>query len=143
VWVAKEREPRAIFQVDPTTGEAVEVWESWARTDTPQKAGRTTFWPSWSDLQFTDGSLYALHRDGRRIVRLDPTTGKETGAVRLALDEASLYDDTKPYGMAEGMLIEKDRIWVILDNNTNTMKAGPRAQEPAPMLFVYDRPAGF
>jgi len=143
LWVAKEREPRAIFVVDGRTGRARSVWTLRAASDAEQEVGETRFWPSWSDLQYADGHLYALHRDGRRIVRLDPQTGVETAHVRLALDESLLYEGARPWGMAEGMLLEEDRIWVILDNNARTTRAGPRAGEPAPMLFLYARPEGF
>ena len=143
MWVAKEREPRAIFEVDPSTGAALAVWDERARTDQAVTIDGTTFWPSWADLQFSDGHLYALHRDGRRVVRLDPSTGRETAAVTLSYDEQLLYADAKPYGMAEGLLIEDDAIWVVLDNNAKTMNAGPRSGEPAPLLLRYDRPSGF
>ena len=143
IWVAKEREPRAIYGVDGSTGQARFVWTLRATSDTEQQVGDTRFWPSWSDLQYADGHLYALHRDGRRIVRLNPVTGVETARVQLALDESLLYEGARPWGMAEGMLLEADRIWVILDNNARNTKAGPRAGEPAPMLFVYARPEGF
>jgi hypothetical protein len=143
MWVAKEREPRAIFRIAPATGKATGVWEERARTDRPVDHNGTAVWPSWSDLQFLDGHLYALHRDARAVVRLDPTTGTQTGLMRLDLDEEALYPKTKPYGMAEGLWVEDDAVWIVLDNNSDELGAGPRSGEPAPMLFRYPRPPGF
>lgn len=143
LWVAKEREPRAIFRVDPTTAAAVEVWRQRADHDTVRTVDGRSFWPSWSGLQYDRGALYALHRDGHRIVRLDPSTGDETGGVRLELDERVLYADAAAWGMAEGIWLDADAIWVVLDNNARLLRAGPRAGEPAPLLLRYDRPSGF
>lgn len=143
LWVAKEREPRAIYTVDPQTGRATGVWEHWAREDRPQQIAGRAVAPSWSDLQFLDGHLYALHRDARAVVRLAADTGAPTGTMWLALDEQSIYDTSKPYGMAEGLWIEDDAVFILLDNNSDKMKAGPRAGEPAPMLLEYPRPSGF
>ena len=111
--------------------------------DRPQQIAGRSVAPSWSDLQFLDGHLYALHRDARAVVRLAADTGAPTGTMWLALDEQSIYDTTKPYGMAEGLWIEDDAVFILLDNNSDNMKAGPRAGEPAPMLFEYPRPSGF
>ena len=143
IWVAKEREPRAIFTIDARTGSATGVWEQWARADRVRELGGRDVAPSWSDLQFLDGHLYALHRDGRAVVRLDPSSGVQTALMHLELDEQAIYSGASPYGMAEGLWIEGDAVWILLDNNDDTMKAGPRAGEPAPMLFEYPRPEGF
>ena len=55
IWVAKEREPRAIFTVDSQTGRATGVWEHWAQSDRPRQIAGREVAPSWSDLQFLDG----------------------------------------------------------------------------------------
>ena len=142
-WVAKEREPRAIYTIDASTGRATGVWETWAAGDVERQVDGVTISPSWSDLQYLDGHLYALHRDARAVVRLDPDTGARTGLMRLELEEDLLYADAAPYGMAEGLWIEHGVVWILLDNNDRTMRAGPRAGEPAPLLFEFPRPSGF
>jgi hypothetical protein len=119
------------------------VWETWAAEDVERRVDGVTVSPSWSDLQYLDGHLYALHRDARAVVRLDPKTGTQTALMRLELDEKLLYADAAPYGMAEGLWIERGVVWILLDNNDDTMRAGPRAGEPAPLLFEFPRPPGF
>lgn len=141
LWVAKEREPRAIFRVDPLTATALEVWRDPA--DAERTVDGTAFWPSWSGLHFDRGSLYALHRDGHRIVRMNADTGAVTGSLPLDFDERVLYADAAAWGMAEGLWLDADTIWVVLDNNARLLRAGPRAGEPAPLLLRYDRPPGF
>lgn len=143
LWVAKEREPRVIFQVDADTGSTTSVWDVWARTDQAIRRGSRDVWPAWSDLQFVDGHLYALHRDERAIVRLSPDTGEVTGRMDLKLDERAWYADAEPWGMAEGMLIEDDHITVILDNNDTTLHSAPAAGRPVPLLLRYPHPEGF
>ena len=143
LWVAKEREPRAIFQVDQSTGATTSVWDTRARTDQAIHRGSRAVWPAWADLQFVDGHLYAMHRDERAIIRLSPDTGEETGRMNLELDERQWYADAEPWGMAEGMLIEDDHVMVMLDNNDTLLHAEPGAGHPVPLLLRYPRPSGF
>ena len=143
LWVAKEREPRAIFRIDPSTGSATSVWDTRARTDKAIRRGSRDVWPAWADLQFLDGHLYALHRDERAIIRLSPDTGEETRRMSLKLDERDWYADSEPWGMAEGMLIEDDHVMIILDNNDDSLHTGPAAGRPIPLLLRYPRPEGF
>lgn len=143
VWVAKEREPRAIYRVDGTSGRVTHAWDQWARTDSPTWMGSDLSWPSFSGLHFTDGRLYALHRDGRKVLALDPDDGRVLDTMHLALDESALYNTDHGWGMAEGLLIEDDRVWVVIDNNKDTLKQPVGQGEPRPLLLAYPRPKGF
>lgn len=141
IWVAKEREPRLIYQVAPDGSVQSLLGEDIAAQDTPGKAGiRGAFWPSYSDLFAVDGRLYALERHSHSVLRLDPETGALEQRVALDFQEAALYDYSEPYGLAEGLFVDEARIWVLLDSGAHPLA---ETGEQAALLLAFDRPEGF
>jgi len=121
VWVAKERDPPGLWSLEPGGARAL------AR---PADA--------ISDLHFADGRLWALAREARALLELDPATGVERGREALPLDEAAWTTTHEPYGMAEGLIVDEDGLWLVLDVNEHGLKAEGGA--PWGLLLRLRRP---
>ncbi len=137
-WVAKEREPRAIAEIDLRGSAKPRVWP--VADEGPTMHDGTPVSPSWSDLSFADGHLYALHRDAHSVVRLDPQSQMVTATFTFQFDEPRIYDTDEPYGMAEGLLVDPHHIWILLDNNGATLRDGSGNH---PLLLRFSRPSDF
>lgn len=141
VWIANERQYRMIYALDRESWAATEAFDLPAGLDSPRRAGAHEVWPDYADLHFADGFLYALQRNDRVVLKIDPITRALAARARLELDEAALYEYRDPFGMAEGLLVEKERILVLLDNNGAPRKGKP--DDRSALLIAYPRPPGF
>lgn len=144
LYIAQERQPRAIIVVDLKTLTTLDIF------DTPGvKVGKVS--PDYADLFFQNGYLYALERNFHRILKIDPSTKKvianysygHTNSVHLK----NIYDTNEPYGLAEGLTMSDELIYIGVDNNKNKMSA--TAQEKFGIsgnfssIMIYKRPKGF
>jgi DNA-binding beta-propeller fold protein YncE len=139
LYLAKERDPRFIYEVDLKTGL---IWHKFNFPETESA--------DISDLKFTDGYLYVLERNGNYVTKIDPKTREVIAKVsyrNVCSDpKGKLYGPT-PYGMAETLHITKNEIWIGLDNNglevTDLAKERFGLKGYHPVIIKFKRPKGF
>jgi hypothetical protein len=135
--LAAEREPRGLIELPPggnTDGMAWAVPGS--AFEVP--AGRSL---DFADLTVFDGSVYALVRNLNLVVRLE-RTGSEWreregwSYAKTENDPRYTYEDRR-YGLGEGLAIDQERVYLVLDNNERRRTA---VEDTRPLLFIFRRP---
>ncbi len=74
-----------------------------------------------SDLYFTDGFLYVLYRRENKIIKINPYRKIILGSLSYKKYTDGLYKLDRKRGMAEGLLVTKDRIYLLLDSDRKRM----------------------
>lgn len=141
VYVANERQYRMIYVLDPKTLRPVDFFDVPAGWSAPRFIGTTPVYPDFADLFFENGFLYALQRNDRLVLKIDPKTKALLAVLPLKFDEKDYYDYAEPFGMAEGLALTKDRIYVLLDNNATQRKG--RLGDFSSLLLEFKRPPKF
>jgi hypothetical protein len=135
--LAAEREPRGLLEADEKGGNVVAY-----RMPASPCAARSKRSDDLSDLTVSDGELYALERNAHRVVRLAKVDGRyrEVGSwsyARTENDPAYRYED-RTFGLAEGLALDDQHVYVVLDNNEQAREAA--GSDRRPLLFVFQRP---
>lgn len=143
LYLAKEREPRRIFEIDIKTGK---ISEPFIKPLGEQRAGYDI-----SDMKFENGYLYILVRGRGTIMRINTET-KETLSYSFQdivyNGGKRIFDNEHPeYGMAESLLLTNNRIWIALDNNGDPVSEygkslGLEANNHT-VILIFERPEGF
>jgi uncharacterized protein YjiK len=155
LYLAKEREPRLLITVNLKSGDLISYSSKLPRSardnqrviDFKTGRGLMKVNEDISDLFFVDGALYVLERYTREIVKLDPKTLKELKRVSYFFSEFGLYQTALPFGLAEGLAIAGNRIYVAIDHNHESLsrkateKFGVSGERGS--IFVFKRPEGF
>ena len=136
--LAAERQPRGLLELDLAAVGRIKAW-SMPESAYAVPAGRA---PDFADLAMTDGQVYTLVRSAHLLMRLSRTAqGWQEGVAwsYAAAENAShlAYAD-RTYGMAEGLAIGEDKIFIILDNNGIARAAS--ADDHRPLLYLFERP---
>lgn len=134
LYVANERDTGRILEVDRKTLRVVGDFQ-------PRPPGASGDDIHYTDLCWFGGELWALCREHRRILCIDP----KTHAVRLCFSYFSIEMDPKyayqhllPYGFFEGLSVDADNVWLLVDNNGYPRKSNP--QDARPLLLRCPRP---
>ncbi len=140
VLLAAERAPRGLIDVVlDAEGEAVISAQVCATSILDFAPPRE---PDFADLYFDGEDLYALTRNADAIVRI---TLDEDGLEELDVwtfghvtNAPEFHYEDMTFGKAEGLTMDDEHVYVILDNNGQS-----RAHDPTdtrPLLFVFNRP---
>lgn len=134
-----EREPRGIIELT-LDGDGLAV-EAYTRNES--KFRRPPGRPSDFTGLFWDGkALYALERNAYVICRMTRgPDGYEEGAAwsyEHIVTSAELRYATMRFGRAEGLCMDKDRVYIILDNNGDARQSRP--DDTRPLLLIMERP---
>ncbi|MFM8880456.1 MAG: esterase-like activity of phytase family protein [Verrucomicrobiota bacterium] len=134
LYVANERDTGRILEVDRKTLKVVGDFQA-------RPPGASSDDIHYTDLCWFDGELWALCREHRRILCIDP----KTHAVRLCfsyfpieMDPKYAYQHLLPYGFFEGLSVDADNVWLLIDNNGYPRKSNP--QDARPLLLRCPRP---
>jgi hypothetical protein len=137
--LAGERDPRCLIELEVGAGLAsAHVW-SMETAAYAAEPGRSL---DYSDLTLFHGALYALVRNTHLVVRLERTPegwreGPAFSYRRTEHDPRYMYED-RTFGMAEGVAINEQWVYILLDNNENARASD--AHDRRPILFVFERP---
>jgi hypothetical protein len=72
----------------------------------------------YSDLCFFDGALYALLRDAKLILKIDPQSRRILAEYDyFAVEQKEAYLSWLAYGSMEGLAVDRDCFWLVTDNN--------------------------
>jgi hypothetical protein len=134
LYVANERDTGRILEIDRKTLKVVGDFQA-------RPPGATGDDIHYTDLCWFDGELWALCREHRRILCIDP----KTHAVRLCfgyfpieMDPKYAYQHLLPYGFFEGLSVDAENVWLLIDNNGYPRKSNP--QDARPLLLRCPRP---
>jgi uncharacterized protein YjiK len=138
-FLCAERQERGLLEVSTanlTPAVSAVRWETSRCSVGPQRP------PDCADLYFERGTLYALARGAETVVLLRKVdrSWREVGCwsmTRTLSAAAYLYSDTR-FGKAEGLCMDRKRVYVILDNNGEARQADPADRRS--LLFVFQRP---
>ncbi|MEP6664375.1 MAG: esterase-like activity of phytase family protein [Verrucomicrobiota bacterium] len=95
----------------------------------------------YSDLCCFDGSLFALLRENRVLVKIDPKTHRILAEYSFhAMEQAEdvAYRVMYPTSTFEGVAVDKNYFWFVTDNNGWARKKFPK--DIRPTLFKVKRP---
>ena len=141
--LAAERAPRGLVEVvvDPGGGEAAVSAHAFPESllEPPEPLE-----PDFSDLFYDGEDLYALSRNARAVLRIEYEAGElrelsfwTFGDVTGAPEYRYLNQRS---GRAEGLCMDDEHVYVVLDNNGRGREADP--EDTRPLLFLFRRPPG-
>jgi hypothetical protein len=139
--LAAERHPRGLLQAAGTPPHhATRVWLM-ERGSCRPAPGRSF---DFSDLTTFEGSVYALERNAHLVVQLrrhaDGYVMPRVWSFGATENDPRFAYQDRTFGLAEGLAIDREHVFVVLDNNGD-QRAADRADR-RPLLFVFRRPAG-
>jgi hypothetical protein len=136
IVLAAERQPRGLVELSGEPPHRISALRM-DGSDYPVAPGRS---PDFADLCVWRGRLFALVRNQHLVVELirhPDGSWREGEAWSYASTENSpefrYHDDT--YGLAEGLAISDDRIYIVMDNNDDTLARD--ATDARPRLFAF------
>lgn len=112
LWLAAEREPRGWLRL--AEDGAVSADQAGDGQSLSDKLAA-----DYAGLASTGEHLLALERNAWRVCLMDPDTlrARHCADFGAALREAGLtYATNKPFGIAEGIAADAERIWLVLDH---------------------------
>ena len=137
--LAAERETRGLIEL-PANGDLSRA-RAWAMPESiyAVPAGRDT---DFADLSVDGRQVYVLERNSHLVVRIERTAERweEREAWSYATTENDprfAYRDSR-YGVAEGLAIDHDHVYLVTDNNRLPRVADPNDRRP--QLFVFAKP---
>ena len=135
-----EREPRGLVELTASDEKlSVSAWRFDGGRFTP-KDGRVH---DFTDLALAGSDVYVLERNAAAVVRLERAGNgwaeREGFLFGKTEDDPRFAYADRTYGLAEGLAIDRHRIYVVLDSNAQGRAAD--ADDVRPMLFVFKRPA--
>lgn len=144
LFIAQERSPRALIVIDLKSLKITDFFTTASKNPKQKNL-------DYADLHFEGGYLYILERNNYNILKMDVSSKKIITSLsfknlkNIKADE--LYDTGEPYGLAEGLTMNTNTIYIALDNNKT------KISEKAKKLFKVDgqvssiltfkRPKGF
>jgi hypothetical protein len=139
--VCVERQPRGIVEIDMSIEPCEIKAFAYDRTNLKLPENRR---PDFTDLFFEDQVLYALHRNSYAISKLirngETFEEKDFWSYRSIETGEELQYSNMTFGRAEGFCMDKERVFVILDNNGDHRLSDP--EDRRPLLLIMQRPQG-
>lgn len=147
LYLIQERQPRVIFVAKLpkrwVSMQPIQIIDHFdiPSHDLPRYQEGKEIPPDLSGAHVDRGVLYLLSRNEYAVLKVDPEKKQILGRVVYSHLESLLYHTREPYGLAEGLVVHRDRIWIIFDNNGRPRKGRPI--DRAPVLIELQRPFGF
>ncbi len=137
--VAAERQPRGLIEIDRTTAPFTYHVYNYDRTSVPVPDGRTI---DFTGLYAEGEDIYSLNRNAETITRIsygEPDLAEhEIWSFAGIVNRDEFRYENMEFGMGEGLCMDGEKIYVILDNNgiARRKDAGDRR----PLLLIMERP---
>jgi Esterase-like activity of phytase len=135
LYVANERQVGRIIVVDL---ESLKVIDDFTVHPSASKARDIHY----SDLSWFDGLLYALLRESRCVVAINPADHRvvaEYNFKEMEREPEVLYRALYPTSQMEGLAVDRDFFWLVTDNNGTARAKYPHDIRPS--LFKCRREA--
>lgn len=134
LYVANERSIGRLIEVDLATLKVTGDFQV-------APAGREALDVHYSDLSWFEGHLWVLCRESRCVLEVDPSSRKvlaEYDYYAVENNPAYVYATLLPYGFMEGLAVDRDFLWLLVDNNGTPRKQNLLDRRPT--LFRCPRP---
>jgi hypothetical protein len=132
LYVANERSTPVIIVVDLASLKVVDDFIVWPKTS-------SLLGLCYSDLSWYDGKLWVLCRQHGVVLEVDPLTHAVLAEFDYQRLEDQLgYKKPLPVGMMEGLAVDCDFLWLVIDNNGSPHTAHPK--DIRPTLLKCPRP---
>jgi len=98
-----------------------------------------SFWiyPDFAGADFHGGKLYVLVRNQRLILEVDPESYAVLRRLSFARHTEHLYQKNDPFGLAEGLVVRRDKFYIVLDNNGHPRRNNQN--DIRPVLLILKR----
>jgi hypothetical protein len=134
-----ERQPRGILEVDTSRTPCEIKAFKYDLTGLKLPEGRS---PDFTGLFFDDQELYALQRNAYAISKLirsgQTFEEKDFWSYESIVTSEELRYADMTYGRGEGLCMDAERIFVVLDNNGQPRYLDP--EDCRPLLLIMERP---
>jgi hypothetical protein len=134
LYVANERQAGRILVVHLQSGKVIDDF-----TVRPSRTRARDI--HYSDLCWFDNALFALLRENRVVVKIDPkrhTILAEYDFREMERRTEYAYETVFPTSTFEGLAVDADSIWLVTDNNGESRRANKNDRRPT--LFRCRRP---
>ncbi len=135
-----ERQARGILELQLAPGgPSISAWNC---DQSRISSGTGKRLPDFSDVFWERGKLFAMVRGAEVIVQLDRNgedfEEKAIWSVKQTLTSHAYAYEDQAFGMAEGLCLDSDRVYIVLDNNGDGRASQPN--DTRPLLFIFRRP---
>ncbi|MCO4782208.1 MAG: esterase-like activity of phytase family protein [Candidatus Cloacimonetes bacterium] len=140
LYLFNERQFRMAYQYDLKTELIHKQFTFPSGNDLPRSLnsqGSKWMYPDFAGSHYVDGVLYILVRNRRMIVKYDPIEMKVLVRKTYKKHEDALYDSPEEFGLAEGLTILEDQIYIIFDNNSFPLRG--TKSDTSSSLLVFKR----
>jgi hypothetical protein len=139
MFVCAERQSRGIIELTfDESGVRTRAWNC----DVRDESSSLERLPDFSDLYFDSGRLYALLRGNEAIAQLREEGQRlnieELWSFRRTLNDPAYRYRDSTFGMAEGLSMDKDHVYLVVDNNGESRVADP--DDTRPLFYIFRRP---
>jgi hypothetical protein len=113
LYVANERSSGRIIVVDLETMRVIDDFAVYP-------TGKTSGDVPYSDLSWFEGSLFVLLRRDQVVLKVDPVSHRvlaEYSYREVENARTTRYLTVINFGLMEGLAVEKDWFWFVIDNN--------------------------
>ncbi len=134
IFIANERQEGRIIVLDLKSLKIIEDF-----TVRPSKTQMQDI--HYSDLYWFDGAVFAILRENRVVVKIDPKKHRilaEYSFHAMEQQPELTYRTTYPTSTMEGLAVDKKYFWLVTDNNGWGRKQFPNDKRPT--LFKCLRP---
>jgi hypothetical protein len=138
-----ERQLRGFIEINPSTGPAKTVAYASEQSLFPFPEGISR---DFSGLCFYKNAAYVLERNAYTVSRLERDADNHlTVSAGWSFKHVETLSDFRytdmTYGKSEGLCVDEDYIYVILDNNSLPLAENP--DDRRPLLLVFEKPDDF
>lgn len=137
--VCAERQPRGIIEVntDRIPSKAIAFKYDTTIVELPKDRN-----PDFTGLFWEDGILYTLQRNAYVLCKLvkghQGFEEKDFWSYEAIVTREEFQYENMTFGRAEGLGMDKNYVYVILDNNGDARRSDPSDQRP--LLLIMERP---
>ena len=98
--------------------------------------------PDFSGMYSDGKDLYVVERSADAICKVEyggkELVQKETWSYRHIINDPEVGYSYNKYGLGEGLCMDEERIYLVIDNNGDHRASAPQDQRP--LLLVMERP---
>lgn len=137
--IVAERAPRGLIELAGDSPSGARAW-TMAEARCPARAPRND---DFADVTTFEGAVYVLERNAHLVVRIeqrgDGWVEREAWSYAQAENDPRFRYVDRTYGLAEGLAVDREHVYVALDNNAQARSADPKDQRP--LLMIFRRPS--
>ncbi|MBT3341803.1 MAG: hypothetical protein HN712_18315 [Gemmatimonadetes bacterium] len=139
--LAVEREPRGLIEIWQDEDEDEPHVQAWVTDETRLELPEPRA-VDFTDLHLDAGGLYALARNADAVTPITWSSGQfeelDVWSFRHVVEDPAYAYENQTYGKAEGLTMDDERVYIVLDNNQQPRLADENDRRP--QLLIFARP---